>query len=322
MRKYCEGFLSKHWILFFFVSLAADVAWAGPFRFREVDPRESANAIVALMSYSAIPDLASSSLSINNAQTGSPAIAMTQFGGGFTVSKSTPVYLEGAAAYSRYDPKFIASNGTETREIPLKWNSGTIQGGAGWDFSVAKDWVFRPIFNFSVGMIFSDLEVGSALLANYVGLEDIDFLDGGSMTVGGLGGSLMVSHETHDEATGEDLDLQLRYSYIHLQTIGGSPSVSGYSDSYTSNIYYRWRAPIDDWKFLKKPFRYVFELSGSHYMGDQHEVLGFEYLGTIGLGVELDSSAYPVVITRTRLVGRYMFGDNVRGYSIGFACSF
>jgi len=311
----------KKCILFFILFFAAAGAFAGPFRILYADPQKSANAIVALMSYSAIPDLASSSLAVNNAQTGSPAIAMTQLGGGFTLSKSVPIYLEGAAAYSRYDPKFIASDGSETRSVPLKWNSGTIQGGIGWDFPINEDWVIRPIFNFSVGTIFSDLEVGSAVVANYVGAE-WDFLDGGSLTVGGLGGALMLAYETHDETLGQDVDLQLRQSYIHLQSMGGSRSVSGYSDSSTFNVYYRWRAPIDDWKLLQKPFRYVFELSGSHYMGDQNQVLGFEYLGTFGLGVELDSSAYPVVITRTRLVGRYMFGDNVRGYSIGFACSF
>lgn len=246
---------------------------------------------------------------------------MTQFGGGFTISQSTPVYLEGAAAYSRYDPIFITTDGTKTRSIPLKWNSGTLQGGVGWDFPIAEHWVVRPIFNFAVGMVFSDAEVGSAIIGNYLGV-DTDFLDGGNLTVGGLGGSLMFAYETHDEQTGHDVELQFRYSYIHLQSMGGAKSVSGYSDSSTGNIYFRFRAPIDDWKVLHKPFRYVTEASLSHYMGDQEEVLGFQNLATVGLGIELDSSAYKVWVTRTRLVGRYMFGENVRGYSFGLACSF
>ncbi|WP_413586902.1 hypothetical protein [Bdellovibrio sp. HCB274] len=274
------------------------------------------------MSFSAIPDLASSSLAVNNAQTGNPAISMTQFGGGFTISQTTPLYLEGAAAYSRYDPKFIATDGTETRSVPLKWNSGTVQGGVGWDIPLYKDWVFRPIFNFSFGMIFSDTEVGAALIADYKDMENIDFLDGGNMTVGGLGGAVMIAYEFHDLGRGRDVDLQLRYSYIHLQSMGGSRSVSGYSDSETANIYYRWRAPIGDWQLLGEPFRYVLETSGSHYMGDQTGVLGFHYLATVGAGLELESSDYNVWVTRTRLVGRYMFGDNVTGWSVGLACSF
>ncbi len=321
MRTYCNHRSFYRCICFLlatFFSLKAHTA----FELRNVNVQEVANSIVALMSFSAIPDLASSSLAVNNAQTGNPSIAMTQFGGGFTISKTTPLYLEGAAAYSRYDPKFIASDGTETRSVPLKWNSGTVQGGVGWDFEIARNWVIRPIFNFSFGMIFSDTEVGAAIIADYKGMENIDFLDNGSLTVGGMGGAGMIAYEFHDDVTGRDVDLQLRYSYIHLQSMGGSRSVSGYSDSETANIYYRFRAPISDWEVLDEPFRYVLEASGSHYMGDQTGVLGFHYLATLGLGIELDSSDYNVWVTRTRLVGRYMFGDNVNGYSIGLACSF
>ncbi|MDG0818082.1 hypothetical protein [Bdellovibrio svalbardensis] len=304
-------------LLLFFVSASSEAA---PFRLRDVDPAKFVNSILALMSYSAIPDLASSSLAINNAQSGNPAISMTQFGGGFTVSKESRIYLEGAAAYSRYDPVFVATDGTDARNVPVKWTSGTLQGGVGYDFPIAKDWVIRPIFNFSVGAIFSDLKAAGTFISTATG-EELDFFDGGSLTVGGLGGSMMLAYE-FSEPGNNDIDFQLRYSYIHLQSAGGSKSVSGYSDSSTVNLYYRWRAPIDEWKVLNKPFRYVLEGSISHYLGDQAGVLGFDYLSSAGLGVELDSSAYKVWITRTRLVGRYMFGENVRGYSVGLACSF
>ncbi|MBV8270654.1 MAG: hypothetical protein JO067_00095, partial [Cupriavidus sp.] len=66
--------------------------------------QRQANAVLSLMSYSVVPDLASSSLSINNAQTDNPGIIMSQLGGGFTMSKTFPLYLEGSIAYSRYDP--------------------------------------------------------------------------------------------------------------------------------------------------------------------------------------------------------------------------
>ncbi|MBO9668009.1 MAG: hypothetical protein J7501_14500 [Bdellovibrio sp.] len=320
--RMCYGRFFRSKFLYTFIVLFLTMKAHGAFQLQRVNVQELANSIVALMSFSAIPDLASSSLAVNNAQTGNPAISMTQFGGGFTISHSTPLYLEGAAAYSRYDPKFIASDGTETRSVPLKWNSGTLQGGVGWDFEIARNWVIRPIFNFSFGMIFSDTEIGAAVIADYKGMEGLDFLDNGNLTVGGLGGAGMIAYEFHDDIKGEDVDLQLRYSYIHLQSMGGSRSVSGYSDSETANIYYRFRAPMFDWRLLGEPFRYVLETSGSHYMGDQTGVLGFHYLATVGAGIELDSSDYNVWVTRTRLVGRYMFGDNVTGWSVGLACSF
>ncbi|HWU44269.1 MAG TPA: hypothetical protein VN132_12550, partial [Bdellovibrio sp.] len=131
----------------------------------------------------------------------------------------------------------------------------------------------------------------------------------------------MLVYEFADPLT-HDIDFQLRYSYIHLQTAGGSKSIAGYSDSATANLYYRWRAPIDGWRVLGKPFRYVLEGSLSHYLGDQAGILGFDYLSSLGLGIELDSSAYNIWITRTRLVARYMFGQDVHGYSFGLAVSF
>jgi len=39
-------------------------------------------------------------------------------------------------------------------------------------------------------------------------------------------------------------------------------------------------------------------------------------------GLELDSSAHDVFITRTRLVGRYRVGNNVSGFAISLAVSF
>jgi hypothetical protein len=304
-------------ILIFYLASISDAA---PFKFRDADPTKFVNSVLALMSYSAIPDLASSSLAINNAESGNPSISMTQFGGGFTTSKEVPVYLEGAAAYSRYDPGFIAYSGAQERSIPLKWTSVTVQGGVGWDFPIAEYWVIRPIFNFSVGQIVSDVKVAGVAVRSVIG-EDSDFFDGGSLSVGGLGGSMMLSYEFAEQDK-RNVDFQLRYSYIHLQSIAGSSAVAGYSDSSTANLYYRYRAPISDWELLNKPVRYVFEASLSHYLGDQAGVLGFDYLSSLGLGFELDSSAHNVWVTRTRLVARTMFGQNVSGYSFGFAMSF
>ena len=68
--------------------------------------------------------------------------------------------------------------------------------------------------------------------------------------------------------------------------------------------------------------RYVLETAYSHYFGDSAGVLGFNDLTSLGVGLELDSSKYPVVITRTRAMARYVFGHNVRGVSFGFAVSF
>ena len=50
--------------------------------------------------------------------------------------------------------------------------------------------------------------------------------------------------------------------------------------------------------------------------------LGFDSLNSVGVGLELDSSDNDIIVTRTRLVFRYKFGDNVEGTSVGLAVSF
>jgi hypothetical protein len=121
------------------------------------DVKQHANAVLAIMTYTTVPDVTTSNLSVNSGTTGNPGFGQTQFGGGFTISKFVPLYLEGTLAYSRYDPIFIATDGAEQRAVPTKWNtfSGTV--GVGWDFRITDELVFRPILNGTIGRVSSDL---------------------------------------------------------------------------------------------------------------------------------------------------------------------
>jgi len=68
--------------------------------------------------------------------------------------------------------------------------------------------------------------------------------------------------------------------------------------------------------------RYVLEAAHTIYIGDMCGTLGFDSLNSVGVGLELDSSDNDIVVTRTRLVFRYKFGDNVEGTSVVLAISF
>ncbi|MFZ0134649.1 MAG: hypothetical protein WAK95_19085, partial [Desulfobacterales bacterium] len=174
-----------------FFSPSAAVAQDGrPFNFFGTSVQKRANGVLALMGYSVVPDLTSSSLSIKNNETGNPEIVMIQVAGGFTINPSFPLYLEGGIAASRYDPAFVVSNGTESRKLPLKWTSIAGTGGIGWDFPLIPDLKFRPIVNFALGYVASDLTVAKAVLENITGIE-IDFLNNGHSSAYGLGGSVM-----------------------------------------------------------------------------------------------------------------------------------
>jgi hypothetical protein len=48
---------------------------------------------------------------------------------------------------------------------------------------------------------------------------------------------------------------------------------------------------------------------------------GLDHMSSIGIGLELDSSAKDIIATRWRLIARYTFGLSVSGYSVGLAVS-
>ncbi|WP_202300927.1 autotransporter domain-containing protein [Dryocola clanedunensis] len=287
--------------------------------------KQRADAVLTLMSYMVFPDVTASDLNIGTGTGETNELTMTQFGGGATMSDTFPVYLEGALGYSRYDPQFVISNGAETRRIPTRWNSLTATGGIGWDFHLYRDsrggnLVLRPIANVMLGTMASDIRIGAWAIERRTN-ADYDFLNGGRLNAWGLGGSLMLDYELISKP--QDIDIELRYSSMNLQTFANtSRAVDGHAEAQNLGIYLRRRAPVSDWTLLQSPVRYVLEGAHTEYLGDQRGRLGFDSLSSVGLGLELDSSKYPVFITRTRLVARYMFGNNTSGYGVGLAMSF
>ncbi len=282
------------------------------------------DGILTLMGFTVLPDVTTSSLSINDASSGNPGLQQTTLGGGFTISQEFPLYLEGTVGYTRYDPKFIASGGDEKITIPVKWNSLSLTGGIGWDFPLTEnqELKLRPIFNFSFGHIESDVSLLGRYLTERFTLDSdsLEFLDRGRMNTYGFGGSLMLDWEHYREDY--EVDVELRYTNIQLRSFNSDySSIEGSSDANIVSLWTRWRAPTGI-TMLNNPLRYVLEGSNTTFLGAQRGALGFNYLTTLGVGFELDSSDYPVFITRTRLLYRYTFGENVSGYAIGLAMSF
>ena len=281
--------------------------------------QKQANAALSLIAFTVTPDVTASNLSINDRSSENSDLILTQFGGGATISSETPVYLEGTMGYSRYDPEYVISEGESSRIVPVKWNTLSASGGIGWDFPLAKNWVIRPIANISLGTVASDLRIANWFVEQ-LSSKEMAFLDSGRLNALGLGGSLMVDYELFSKE--QDIDMEFRYSLIGLDSFGDTAAVvSGHSTAENINIYLRRRAPTG-FNLLERPVRYVMEGVRTEYLGEQRGALGFDALNSLGLGLELDSTKYDIIITRTRLVARYMFGENTQGYSVGLAVSF
>jgi hypothetical protein len=281
--------------------------------------QEQANSVLAIMSYTTVPDVTTSSLAINNGATGNPGFAQTQLGGGFTLSNAFPLYLEGTIALSRYDPTFVATDGAQQRLLPVKWDTASTTVGMGWDFPITDELKLRPILNGTIGRVTSDLRLAQAYI-NHVADTNLAFLGDGALNAYGYGGSLMLDYEHYRE--NYEIDVELRATDIYLRSFGSTAAAAqGSSTAQQFSLWARWRAPTG-LHALDKPLRYVLETAYSQYFGNSSGVLGFNNLTSLGVGLELDSSKYPVIVTRTRMMLRYVFGHDVHGVALGFAMSF
>jgi len=281
--------------------------------------QQQVNAALSLMTFTVTPDVTASNLSINDSNGDQSDLVLTQLGGGSTLADEIPVYLEGNLGFSRYDPQFVISNGEKSKNFPAKWNTVSASGGVGWDFDLSDHWVIRPIANLSLGTVASDLRVADWVLGHHTAKESA-FLESGRLNAYGLGGSLMLDYELFSQQ--QDIDAEIRYSYIHLQSFGDTTEVvKGNANAENLSLYLRRRAPTGV-MLLSRPLRYVLEGARTEYFGSQRGLLGFDALNSLGAGFEVDSSQYGIIISRTRLVGRYMFGENTAGYSVGLAVSF
>jgi hypothetical protein len=279
----------------------------------EAELQKRANAILTLMGFAVTPDVTTGSLSLTDQTAGNPYFRQTSLSGGGTLP-GRRLYLEGTLAYGRYDPDFATNDDSPASRVAVEWNSLLGTGGVGWDFPLAPHLVLRPIFNFSLGRIES-----SAALPATRSLPALEFLSDGRLNAYGLGGSLMLDYERY--RPGNEIDVELRYSSIQLHSFDSSRAVEGQADAQTLSLWSRYRAPTG-MTALERPVRYVFEYAYTRFLGDLDGTLGFTYVNSFGGGLELDSSARDVYVTRSRLMVRYKVGNNVTGWALGLGVSF
>jgi hypothetical protein len=281
----------------------------------DADLQKRANAILTLMGFSLVPDVTTGALSISDQSTGNPYFRQTSIAGGGRPKKDAPLYLEGTLASGRYDPTFAVSEPQAT--VAVKWNSLLGTGGVGWDFPIARDLVLRPVFNLSLGRVESEARVTSAPAPS--NRAALDFLANGRLNATGVGGSLMLDYERY--RPDNEIDLELRYTNIRLQSFDSSQAVEGHANAQSFSLWSRYRAPTG-LTALERPVRYVLEYAYTSFLADLRGVLGFDDVHSFGTGLELDSSNRDVYVTRTRLLVRYKVGNNVTGWALGLAVSF
>ena len=286
--------------------------------------------VLALMGYNMTPDGSTNSLQINRGSgraggEGATSLQLSQFGFGFTVSESLPIFLESYIGFARYDPRAYLTGGAENRRLPLRWNNMTATLGVGYDIRLGEYLWLRPILNGSIGIAASDASLFGAFV-DYRQGTDLSALTDKHMNVYGIGASLMLAY--YDYTPARNIDVELRYTQLRLQSFGNTPDgLGGSSVPRTLGLWARLRWPTGGEAF-GRPVRWVLDGSATSYLGDQRQALGFSWGVKVGGGIEFDVGRYEVGamginLNRVRLIGRYFFGDGgVTGTSIGIGMSF
>jgi len=295
---------------------------------RESMIRNRGSGVVGLFGYNMIPDGSANALQLNRTTAGGEedsTLTLGQLGTGFTWGESFPLYTEGYIGYARYDPRMVFSAGDASRGSLQSWNNLAMTLGVGWDFALTENLFIRPIINGSVGYATSDLSLFGSFLQWRRGM-DLPGLSDRHVNVWGAGGSLVLAY--YDYRPERDIDVELRYTQLRIQTFGDTvPVARGRATAESVGLWtrYRWPTGREAWG---RPIRWVLEGNASAYLGDQADVLGFSWSAKVGGGIEFETArwelgAFGINLNRLRLIGRYFFGENnVTGYSIGIGMSF
>jgi hypothetical protein len=146
------------------------------------------------------------------------------------------------------------------------------------------------------------------------------FLDRGKLKAYGLGGALMLDYEKFSPEV--DDDLEIRCSNLELRSHGNtSLGVEGAQKPKSIGIWARRRVATGWGTVWDRPVRYVYEMAHTRFLGNG-TAAGLTRMSSLGLGLELDSSAHDLWVTRWRAVARYKFGPGLSGWSFGLAVSF
>jgi len=188
------------------------------------DLQKRVNGALAMLQYCLTPEVTTSSLSINAGEAGVNGLSLYQLGGGFTWSKSSPLYLEGNAAFSQYDPVFIFSRGTVRAEVPVVWKSLVGTAGIGWDFPIAKG-ARAPADRQPFDRACGERDSRRRRCRRRRDGPGGRIPEARATQRGGYGGSLMLDYEHYREAY--EIDVEARLANIWLQSVSGTSGREG-----------------------------------------------------------------------------------------------
>lgn len=280
------------------------------------------SSLLVFVNFTALPEISSGDLVVD-AVIGEPdaGLSSTRLAGGMTFDlESFPLYLEGNLGTARLDAEFLVNDPVVGPVgLDTDWTIYAASGGIGVDFAVSEHWVLRPI-----------LVAGLSHISNSTGFsgpggDDVragldGFLTNWNAQAGLYGRAAMAEYENLGDRY--ELNAKLRLTHVEVVTIDTpSSEFDARIGADTANLFARLGQPMP-FRLFDRPLRWLLQGSGSVFLGDQRDVLGFSWFSSAGVGLEADLAGHNDYVSRARPAVSAVVGNRVSGYAIGLGVSF
>lgn len=288
---------------------------------QNLDPDASetaARAALAVLSIAATPNETLSSLSFLSAAGDARNLRSTQLRGGFK-PLDNGLYLEGQFAYQNYNPVVIFPEIGSDTELDVKWSSIAATLGVGWEFPLTNDWHIRPAAHLSLGHVTTDAVFSDFPLfpTRSNGVGEVD----GNLNAFGFGASLSLFREAQFGRW--HAEYKLRQTFLEFHPIDEPEVGNARANSNQTTLFSRYRYPLDKVKLLGSPSKLVLDGGVVLYHGDSAMVLDTDWLATVGVGIEVDTTKIGLpAVEGARVMLNGVIADSFSGFSVGFGVRF
>lgn len=205
-------------------------------------------------------------------------------------------------------------------EIDFDITTLTALAGTGLSIPISKGTLFRPILLFGYSRVTDDSDV-SGEFAGVINAAAGGILFDVEINSLILGAAAELRHE-HTLTNGIGLEGRLRYNHVLSDVLSASDrSLEQTNDFGVLAANLDARAKTDQTLFSRDLY-VLGSVGGTYFPGEQGERIGTDYYYEVGAGLEISEDRIIQGVNGFELFGRYIFGDGVTGYKLGFSVAF
>ncbi|WP_170763316.1 autotransporter domain-containing protein [Ruegeria lacuscaerulensis] len=295
--------------------------FAPPSAAQDIKPDASeaaARAALSVLGIAATPNETLPSFSFLRATGNTKSLRSTQLRGGY-LPFDNGLYIEGLAAYQKYNPVLLFPEIAPGTKVDVTWASVAATVGIGWEFPLPNDWTIRPAGHLSLGHV-----AGDAFLDGFevfsIRSDSSQAVDG-DLTAFGVGASLSIIREAQIGLW--QSEYRIRQTYLEFYPINEPLAGNAEANSNQTNLFTRYRYPLYGVRFFHLPTKLVLDSGLVFYHGDGANVLDTEWLATAGVGIEIETDQTGLPGVRAgRIMLNGVVAEKFDGFSIGLGLRF